>query len=102
MSIGRKPYPQRPANPRSFYIGFHGPYAGRVRRSDEDIKRDVESALFYDTWVNSNEINVEVKDGVVTLTGTVHAPVEKRSAEDDAWEVAGVRDVQNNLRIQIE
>ncbi len=43
---------------------------------------------------------VDVKDGTVTLTGTVNSSFEKRAAGDDAWEVPGVRDVQNNLQIK--
>jgi len=101
MPNGRMPFSERPLNPRTYYFPTGmGPYAGRVmQRPDEDIKRDVETALFYDTWVNSYQVHVDVKDGVVTLTGTVDSSFEKRAAGDDAWEVPGVRDVRNNLQI---
>jgi len=100
MPNGRMPYPTRPANPRQFYMGPWGPFPGRVRINDRTIKRDVETALFYDSWVNSSQVKVDVKGGIVTLTGTVGSSFEKRAAGDDAWAVPGVRDVRNNLQIR--
>lgn len=104
MPEGTAPYPERPRNPRTFYFGpgQPGPYAGRIQRADEEIARDLESALFYDTWVNSYQVNIDVKDGVVTLTGTVDNAFEKRAAGDDAWSIPGVKDVCNNLKIAEE
>ena len=102
MPEGTAPYPERARYPRTFYFGpgQPGPYAGRLpARPDEEIKRDVETALFYDTWVNSYQVKVDVKDGVVTLTGTVDSAFEKRAAGDDAWDVPGVRDVRNELQV---
>lgn len=100
MSFGRYPYPYRVPNPRQFYMGPYGPYPGEVKIDDNVIKSNVETALFYDSWVDSQRVNVDVKDGTVTLTGTVNSSFEKRAAGDDAWEVPGVRDVQNNLQIK--
>jgi len=39
--------------------------------SDEKIQRDVLAELKWDARLQPNEIGVIVKDGVVTLTGTV-------------------------------
>jgi len=83
----------------------YGPYyerLRRVRRSDEEIRRDVEETLFYDTWVDADRIEVEVKDGVVTLRGTLPSYEEVRYAVDDAWEVQGVRGVRSELRVDSE
>jgi osmotically-inducible protein OsmY len=99
MSFGRYPYPNRAPNPRQFYIGPYGPYQGQVKIDDGIIKNDIESALFYDSWVDSHDVKVDVKDGVVTLTGTVSSSFEKRAAGDDAWDAPGVRDVQNGISI---
>lgn len=81
----------------------HGPYAHRletIRRDDGDVRTDVEEALFYDTWVDAQRIAVEVEDGVVTLRGTLPSYEEVRYATDDAWEVAGVRGVRSELRVE--
>ena len=69
-------------------------------RSDEDIRREIELTLVFDTWVNSDEVQVQVEDGVVTLTGEVDSIVAKRSAGDDAWDTVGVIDVVNNIRVR--
>ncbi len=95
---GREPFRERPAEPSVFYMGDHGPFPGQITpRSDEDIKRDVETALFYDDAVSSIGIQVSVQNGVVTLDGTVSSSLARDLASQDAWTVGGVRGVQNNL-----
>ncbi|MEJ7811643.1 MAG: BON domain-containing protein [Gemmatimonadaceae bacterium] len=79
-----------------------GPYRERLRtlmRQDGELKRDVEEALFFDTWVDAQRIVVDVADGVVTLSGALPNPDEIRFACDDAWAVAGVREVKSELRL---
>lgn len=83
----------------------YGPYHERLRRrrrSDEEIKQDVEDALFYDTWVDAERILVEVEDGVVTLRGILPNYEEIRYATDDAWDVDGVRGVRSELTVMGE
>lgn len=79
-----------------------GPYHERLRRRrrpDDELKHDVEEALFYDTWVNADAITVEVSDGVVTLTGELPNYDEVRFATDDAWDVDGVIGVRCLLTV---
>ena len=79
-----------------------GPYHQRLRkrqRPDEELKSDVEDALFYDTWVDAEAITVEVSSGVVTLRGELPDYDEVRYATDDAWDVDGVRGVRSELRV---
>ena len=40
-------------------------------RIDEAIQRDILDELKWDMRVRPNEVGVAVKDGIVTLTGTV-------------------------------
>ena len=85
------------------HYGYYGPcYSAYVRptRTDEEIERDISDSLFWDGWVDSRRINVEVEGGVVTLTGTVHTSIEKKAAEDDVWDIPGVIDVRNELVIK--
>ena len=42
-----------------------------MTRTDREIQTDVLSELRWDHSIQANEIGVAVKDGVVTLTGTV-------------------------------
>jgi osmotically-inducible protein OsmY len=82
-----------------------GPYHERLRRqrrSDEQLREDVEEALFYDTWVDADAITVEVSDGVVTLRGNLPTYDEVRYATDDAWDVEGVVGVRTELRVAEE
>jgi osmotically-inducible protein OsmY len=80
-----------------------GPYHERLRkrrRPDDELREDVQEALFYDTWVDSEAISVEVKDGVVTLKGELPSYEEIRYATDDAWDVDGVVGVRSELAIR--
>lgn len=80
----------------------YGPYHERLRRrrrSDDEIREDVEDTLFYDTWVDADRITVVVEDGVVTLRGTLPSYDEVRYAVDDAWDVDGVRGVRSELQV---
>jgi len=84
-------------------VGEQGPYRGRLRRRrrpDHWIRADVERALFYDTWVDSDRILVDVDRGVVTLTGTLAEPAEIRRAIRDASRVPGVESVRNHLETE--
>jgi hypothetical protein len=79
-----------------------GPYHERLRRRrrpDEEIQRDVEDAIFYDTWVDADAISVEVDEGVVTLRGELPSYDEVRFATDDAWDIDGVVGVRTKLRV---
>ncbi|HEX2205917.1 MAG TPA: BON domain-containing protein [Longimicrobium sp.] len=79
-----------------------GPYYRRLHqrtRPDDELKADVEEALFYDTWVDAEAITVEVSGGVVTLRGDLPDHDEVRFATDDAWDVEGVRGVRSELRV---
>lgn len=46
-------------------------------RLDSDIKRDVEDELKWDPGVDATDIGVAVHNGVVTLSGFVHAYGQK-------------------------
>jgi osmotically-inducible protein OsmY len=123
---GREPYAQRPmpgehadrerdrhitrrqadeehawAEPSAWY--GEGRYRGvgpkGYVRSDERIRELVCDDLMDDPWVDASGIEVTVKDGEVTLSGTVENRDAKRWAEDIAEHAGGVKHVQNNLRV---
>jgi hypothetical protein len=81
-----------------------GAYRGRgpkgYKRSDERILEDVCERLTEDPFIDASNIEVRVKDGEVTLDGTVSSRGVKRRAEDLAETASGVAHVQNNLRVQ--
>ena len=70
-----------------------------VSRPDEAIREDVVTALHRDPATESYPVTVAVKDGVVTLTGSVGSWAEGQLAARIAEEVRGVKDVDNGLAI---
>jgi len=69
-------------------------------RSAKDIKEDVEAKLDLDTYLNGLPVSVTVKDGVVTLSGTVGNEFERDRAEREVRYLAGVSDVKNDLKVE--
>jgi hyperosmotically inducible periplasmic protein len=59
----------------------------------------VKSKFLGDTKVSGLNINVDTKDNVVTLTGTVHSAAEKAEALRLAKTTKGVKSVVNNLTV---
>ena len=70
-------------------------------RSDSDIKRDVEDELRWDPDLDSTDIAVTVKSGVVTLAGFTRSYSDKLEAEAAAKRVAGVLGVANDIEVRL-
>jgi len=68
-------------------------------RSDERIRDDISDRLTDDRHVDASELDVQVANGEVTLSGTVQSREERRRAEDIAESVSGVKHVQNSVRV---
>ena len=68
-------------------------------RTDQRITEDLCERLTDDDHVDAGGIEVQVKDGVATLTGNVPQRWMKHRAEDLAEACGGVRDVENRLRV---
>lgn len=87
------------------YAGSYGPsYAGRgprgYQRGDERIREDVCDRLTDDHRVDASDIEIQIRKGEVTLSGSVRSREEKRYAEDIVERVSGVRDVSNHLKVK--
>jgi osmotically-inducible protein OsmY len=65
---------------------------------DEEIKEAVEDALLYDPRVDLVNLEVEVTDNVVTLSGTVDNLRARQAAEEDARNTLGVWRVRNYIQ----
>jgi len=66
------------------------------RIDDATITMKVKSKLLDDPTVKGLKIDVDTRDGVVYLTGTVSGNEERRQAVELARKTEGVRDVQAN------
>jgi osmotically-inducible protein OsmY len=67
--------------------------------TDSDIATSVLHALKWDTTVPDDRITVTVRDGWVTLEGTVRTWYERQDAERVVARLTGVRGVTNQLRV---
>jgi hyperosmotically inducible protein len=70
------------------------------KMDDAGITMAVKSKLLDDPDVKGLKIDVDTREGVVYLTGTVRSETEKAKAVQLAKETKGVRDVQPNLDIK--
>jgi hypothetical protein len=78
------------------FIGMGPEY---YQRPDQFIREDVCDAMMMHGYLNARHIRVNVRDGQVTLEGKVNSRQSKRLAEDLAFDIWGVTDVQNRLQI---
>jgi osmotically-inducible protein OsmY len=67
--------------------------------SDAAVTTAVKSKLLADTTVAGLKIDVDTKDGVVTLTGTVRSAAERDQAVRLARATDGVKDVIDRLKV---
>ncbi len=70
-----------------------------INRTDQSITEDVVDSLSWDSRVDASKIKVTVDRGVVTLTGSVPSYSSKTAATEAAWVIAGVNDINNQLKV---
>jgi osmotically-inducible protein OsmY len=95
-------YNQPPQHRGMDTVGYGFSAAVDEDLSDDEILHGVRARLQQDRWLDADSINVEVEDGVVTLTGEVGDFMEARYAWDDAWETPGVHGVLNSLTVRTD
>ncbi|MEW6167829.1 MAG: BON domain-containing protein [Pseudomonadota bacterium] len=66
---------------------------------DSVITGKVKGELIDEDDIDANDIDVDTRDGVVTLTGTVDSEEEAQRAEELARSVDGVKSVQAQLSV---
>ncbi len=77
----------------------HGKGPKSYKRSDDRIHEEVCERLTRHPLVDASLMDVEVRDGEVTLKGEVLDRRMKHLAEDIADEVHGVKEIHNQLRV---
>ncbi len=68
-------------------------------KTNEVIQKRVQDAIAWEPLLDAAAIGVTVKDGIVTLTGTVDNYTKKLEAENAAKKVAGVKAVVEKIEI---
>lgn len=69
-------------------------------KNDAQIQKEVLDELRWNPLVSSTQIGVAVKNGVVTLSGTVDSFAKKTAAEQAASRIGGVRAVAEDLEVR--
>jgi osmotically-inducible protein OsmY len=70
-------------------------------KSDEETKSEVLFQLGWDSRVEKSDLRLTVKNGVVTLTGTVPSYSKKLAAQQAAHRAPGVLDVVNDIEVVV-
>ncbi len=76
------------------HLRFTGP-----RLNDEEIKRRIADSFQRHAALDTHHIQVRVQESSIVLEGTVHSSADATEAEELAWNVEGIEDVKNRLRI---
>jgi len=69
--------------------------------ADEQIQRELLAELAWEPRIRPNEIGVDVRDGVVALTGWVDSYTKRWAAEEAAHRVRGVKAVANEIEVRL-
>ena len=72
-----------------------------MKKTDEQLKADIEEELRWDRKVNAARIGVTVEQGVVSLFGEVDSYADKWAAEAAVKRVRGVRTVAQDLMVKV-
>jgi osmotically-inducible protein OsmY len=66
---------------------------------EEEVKKEIEDALIRSARLDARSITVEVRGTKVILRGSVRSWAEREEAENAAWAVPGVLEVENRIEV---
>ena len=67
--------------------------------SDLILRKRVEIAILSNDHIDPYLLEINVKDGLVVLSGQVHSAAEKQTAEQQARTADGIHDLKNNIKV---
>ena len=67
--------------------------------SDLILRKRVEIAILSNDYIDPYLLEINVKDGLVVLSGQVHSAAEKQTAEQQARTADGIHDLKNNIKV---
>jgi len=71
-------------------------------KTDDQIESSVKKSYVFKTYLKDDDIKIQSKDGVVSLTGTVSGEHHKSLAQETVAGLPGVKSVDNKLEIKGE
>ncbi|URC12096.1 BON domain-containing protein [Flavobacterium sp. B183] len=72
-----------------------------MKKSNDFLREEVVEAIKWEPLLSSNEIDVSVQDGIVTLGGTVDNYTQKREAEQAVKNIAGVKAIVDDMKVDL-
>ncbi|MEO6057733.1 MAG: BON domain-containing protein [Gemmatimonadales bacterium] len=70
-------------------------------RTDNEMRTDILAELSWDAGIRDEDIAIAVKEGVVTIAGTVDTYAQRYGAERAVERVHGVRAIANDLKVKL-
>src|SRR5512139_3424696 len=70
-------------------------------KTDAELQQNVMDELKWEPTIHAAEIGVAVKDGVVTLSGSVDSYGKKWAADRAAKRVFGVKEVMEEIKVTL-
>jgi osmotically-inducible protein OsmY len=67
---------------------------------DDRIESSARKSYVFKTYLEGDDINIQSKDGVVSLTGTVSEESHKSLAQETVADLPGVKSVDNRLEVK--
>lgn len=81
-------------------MGHRGKGPKGYQRSDERLKEVICERLTDDDSIDASNFSITVKNGEVTLEGTVRDRQARHLAEDLVESCGGIKEIHNNLRVE--
>ena len=72
----------------------------RASEMDDRIESSARNSYIFATYLNSDDIKIQSRDGIVTLTGTVSEESHKSMAQETVAGLPGVQSVDNRLEVK--
>lgn len=72
-----------------------------MKKSDDILHKEVVEAIKWEPLLSSNEIDVSVNNGIVNLGGTVDNYTQKKEAEQAVKNIAGVKAVIDDVKVDL-
>jgi osmotically-inducible protein OsmY len=72
-----------------------------MKKSNDVLRKEVVEAIKWEPLLSSNEIDVSVQDGIVTLGGTVDNYTQKKEAEQAVKNIAGVKAIVDDVKVDL-
>jgi len=73
----------------------------RPQTGQVDLSLRIKAAIERQAACDASRVTVTVKDGAVTLGGTLPTLAEREAVVNAAWSAPGVSSVSNNIRISL-